>query len=170
MRTNRRRPGRRARVLRGSSLMSGRSPSRSRAQRPPAHRARAATLEALEARQLLASVTVNTDQVFQTIAGLGGNYAMGRKVGSPFVNDAVGQYTLNNLSVAHGRIGIPLKSWEPVNDDGSANTVNAAAFVNSGDVRNVFLMMQELHSRGIPISAAIWDVPNWMVSNPTAAE
>src|SRR5687767_6546846 len=152
--------------------MSGSSPSRS--SRPPLRvtppRRIAPALESLEARQLLATVTVNTDQVFQTIEGLGGNYALGRKVGSPSVNDPVGQYTLNNLSVAHARVGVPLRTWEPVNDNSDADTANAAGFVNSGDTRNVFLLMQALHARGIPISLAIWDAPDWMVSNPTWTE
>ena len=147
--------------------MSVRSPSR---PPRPLPRRRAAVLESLEARQLLATVTVNTDQAYQTIEGLGGNYAIGRKVGSPTVNDAVGLYTLNNLSVAHARVGVPLRTWEPVNDNNDADTANAGGFVNSGDTRNVFLLMQDLHARGIPISLAIWDAPDWMVSNPTWPE
>lgn len=126
------------------------------------------TLEKLEPRRLFAAVAVDTEQVFQTIRGIGGNYAQGRKTGSTFVNDSVGQYTLDNLGPQHARVGIPLKAWEPANDNADPNTANygAGGFVDSGNVRNVFLLMKDLSDRGIPITLSVWDAPDWMVSNP----
>lgn len=124
-------------------------------------------------RQLFATVAVDTNQVFQTIDGIGGNYAKGRLTGTSAPNDSVGQYTLDNLSPAHARIGIPLKGWEPVNDNADPNAANfdsttGTAFVNSGTVANVFLLMQDFSRRGLPITVSIWNAPDWMVTNPTS--
>jgi hypothetical protein len=128
-------------------------------------------VESLESRLLFTTVTVDTSQAFQTIGGIGGNYAKGRLTGTVSPNDTVGQYTLDNLSPGHTRIGIPLKGWEPVNDNADPAVANfdagtGTAFVNSGTVANVFLLMQDLSRRGLPITVSIWNAPDWMVTNP----
>jgi O-glycosyl hydrolase len=130
---------------------------------------RSFAFEPLEQRVLCASIAVNLSQTYQTIAGLGGNYARA-KYGDFFIesNDKVGQYTLANLQPKHARIGIPLRGWEPVNDDADPNSMNMAGFATTNTtVIGVFQLMQDLNSRGIPITASVWDAPGWMVTDPT---
>ncbi len=129
-------------------------------------------LESLERRTLCAAIVVNTSQTAQTIAGLGGDYARA-KYGDFFIesDDTVGQYNLANLAVKHARIGIPLRGWEPTNDNSDLNTINMAGFATTNTtVIGVFQLMQALNSRGIPITASVWDAPNWMVNNPTSKQ
>jgi PKD repeat protein len=130
-------------------------------------------IESLEPRRLFASVAVDLNQTLQTIGAIGGNYAIGRKTGASTPNDSVGQYTLDNLGPARGRVGIPLKSWEPANDNADPDvaefsTAGGTGFVNSGSTANVFKLMQDLSRRGVPITVSAWTAPDWMVSNPTA--
>ncbi|HWB52898.1 MAG TPA: hypothetical protein VG722_01855, partial [Tepidisphaeraceae bacterium] len=133
-------------------------------------RVRPIDIESLEQRLCLAaSITLDLGQTQQTIQGLGGNYARG-KYGDFYVesNDKIGQYTLANLHPQSARVGIPLRGWEPANDNSDPNTINWAGFGTTVPaVNNVFLLMQDLSSRGIPIIGTVWDVPSWMVSNPT---
>src|SRR5207244_2251855 len=112
------------------------------------------SLESLEQRTLCAAIAVNLSSTAQTIQGLGGNYARA-KYGDFFVesNDKVGQYTLANLSPKHARIGIPLRGWEPTNDDADPASMNLAGFASSNTtVDGVFKLMQDLNSRGIPVT------------------
>src|SRR6188768_110377 len=92
----------------------------------------AAALETLEKRLLFANVTVNTEQLAQTIAAIGGNYAIGKYTGGSSANDLVGSYTLNNLDPHHARIGIPLRDWEASNDNNDSNSFNWAGFKQTG--------------------------------------
>jgi O-glycosyl hydrolase len=128
--------------------------------------------EPLERRVLFASIAVNISQAQQTLAGLGGNYARA-KYGDFQVesNDKVGQYTLANLHPQHARVGIPLRGWEPTNDDSDPNHINMAGFATTNStVNGVFQLMQSLAAKSIPITASVWDAPNWMVSNPTSTQ
>jgi O-glycosyl hydrolase len=127
-------------------------------------------IEPLERRVLCASIAVNLSQTYQTIAGMGGNYARA-KYGDFFIesNDKVGQYTLNNLQPKHARIGIPLRGWEASNDDAIPTSMNMVGFATTNStVDGVFKLMQDLNGRGISVTASVWDAPNWMISNPTA--
>ena len=135
------------------------------------HRRRFPTdIERLEPRLCLAAtIAVNTSQTAQTIQALGGNYAIG-KLGSSTkpVNDAVGNYTLANLQPKETRIGIPLKAWEPVNDDSDPTHINFAGFATTATgATNVFLLMQSLKASGASIVGSVWDVPDWMTTTPT---
>ena len=134
------------------------------------HRRRFSTaIERLEPRLCLAAtITINTSQTAQTIQALGGNYAIG-KFGSSTkpVNDSVGTYTLANLAPKETRIGIPLDAWEPTNDNPDPNNINFADFATTATgVTNVFQLMQSLKAEGAAIVGTVWDVPNWMVSDP----
>src|SRR5687768_12512917 len=125
--------------------------------------------ESLEPRKLLAAVTYDFSKTAQTIESIGGNYAK-----APFydnANDAIGQYTLDNLKPGVVRVPMLLSQWEAVNDNADPSSQNAAAFAAAdiGEVHDIFLMMQDYESRGLTISAAIFNAPNWMVSNPGAS-
>ena len=114
------------------------------------------------------TITIDTKTVYQTIDGIGGNFAKGRFDGFVTVNDASGRYNLDNLSVEHARIGIPLKGWEAANDNDDPEDINMSNFaIDINMIKNVFRLMQELDSRDIPIQAAIWDAPDWMLTPET---
>lgn len=133
----------------------------------------ARSIELLESRTLFATVTVQPTTYFQTLEGAGGNFAQGRYTGTSYIDDSVGTYNLAHLNVRYARVGIPLRSWEPTNDDANANpaTISFAGFnTTDTNTKNVFLLMQQLSQAGIPIIASVWDVPDWMVSNPTATQ
>ena len=122
--------------------------------------------EALEGRALLAAVAYDLGKTAQTIESIGGNYAK-----APFhdtANDAIGQYTLDHLKPGVVRVPILLPQWEPVNDNADPDAADAAAFAanDTGEVRDVFLMMQEYERRGLTIVASAFNAPDWMVSNP----
>ncbi len=111
-----------------------------------------------------ATVTVNTTSTRQKMEGIGGNYCFDKS------NTALGTYTLNNLKPKHVRVEMDLNQWEPINDNGDPNSMNWSSFKDTGATHTNFVQMQDFKNRGIPITAAIWDVPNWMVSNPTATK
>ncbi len=112
-----------------------------------------------------AQIAIDQATRFQTITGIGGNFANGRFTGSAQPNDSVGAATLAQLSPSHARIGIPLKGWAPVAVDPAAPDLG---YSDAGDVHNVFLLLQDLQRRHIPIIASIWDAPDWMVTDPSA--
>lgn len=103
-----------------------------------------------------ATVAVNLRQTRQTIVGIGGNFCKGR-FGQTEPNDAVGRFTLENLNVAHARVGIPLEKWAP-NPDGK--------FVDDGPSHGTLLLMQQMARKNIPLVASIWEAPDWMVVDP----
>ncbi len=64
------------------------------------------------------------------------------------------------------RMGIPLKAWEPQNDNDDYDSTGD--FNLSEEVENSMVRLQELDSRGYELWATVWDVADWMVSNPEA--
>jgi hypothetical protein len=103
-----------------------------------------------------AQVSVNMGQVRQTMVGLGGNYCKGR-FGQTEPNDAVGRYTLENLNVAHARVGIPLERWTPT---------SGGQYKDEGPVHGTFELMRQMSAKNIPLVASIWEAPDYMVANP----
>lgn len=127
-------------------------------------------VESLENRQLLSTVAYDFSKTAQTIDAIGGNYAK-----APFyeeANDAIGQYTLDNLKPGAVRVPILLSQWEAANDNSDPNVKNDSAFAaaDTGEVHDVFLMMQEYERRGLNITASVFNAPDWLVSNPTATD
>ena len=122
---------------------------------------RAAFFESLEDRKLLANVTVNLAQEFQTMQSIGGSYPMAlyREVGQ----NAQGRYTLDNLKPEFNRTIIPVNFWEPNNDNSDPNSISSSGFKDEGKVHDVFLMMKDMESRGMKIVASVWDGPAWMI-------
>jgi O-glycosyl hydrolase len=112
-------------------------------------------MRALAAAQTpLGKVTVAVDlkATRQTIYGFGGNFAQGR-YGSSDKIDPVGQYNLDHLKVVHARVGIPLNHWAPAK----------GVYKDEGPAHGVFLLMQEMTRRKIPMVGSIWEAPAWLV-------
>jgi hypothetical protein len=108
-----------------------------------------------------ATISVDTSKIRQTIAAIGGNYAFDKS------DTPVGKYTLNNLKPKHIRVEIDLFAWEPINDNGDPNNFTWSSYKDSGQTHINFVQMQDFKNRGIPVVASIWNVPNWMVQNPS---
>ena len=115
----------------------------------------------VQSNAVAATITVNTGATRQTISGIGGNYAFDQS------DSPVGKYTLNNLNPKHVRVEMYISEWEPVNDNGDPNGFNWTSFKDVGYTHANFVQMQDFKNRGIPVVASIWDVPNWMVQNPS---
>jgi O-glycosyl hydrolase len=99
-----------------------------------------------------ATVAVDLKATRQTLLGFGGDFAEGR-YGSSEMIDPVGQYNLAHLKVVHARVGIPLNHWAP----------EKGVYKDEGPAHGVFLLMQELTKRDIPMVGSIWEAPAWLV-------
>jgi O-glycosyl hydrolase len=114
-------------------------------------------------------VKIDTTRAHQVIQGIGGNFVHRFSNTSTILSqDPVSAYNLAHLSPTHVRVGMPLDTWELSNDDEDSDTFNWDNFRDGGKVHAVFEFMHEVSGSGIPIMASIWDVPDWMVTNPQA--
>ncbi len=98
------------------------------------------------------SAALHLSETRQTMLGLGGNFCQPR-YGATEPMDAVGRYTLENLRVAHARIGIPLNNWAP----------EPGVYKDEAQSRAALLQMQEMARRKIPIVGSVWEGPLWML-------
>ncbi len=114
-------------------------------------------------------VTVDLDSEHQTMDGTGGNayvWITDPNKWSPQVVDKI----INELTVTHVRLRSYTKNWEPANDNGDPKDITWGAFKDEGLVHNDFLLLEKLSKAGIHCILGIWDMPNWMVSNPEAGQ
>lgn len=111
-------------------------------------------------------IHIDLDQPRQTIRDLGAGNFIHYFSGMDDRIDPVGSYNLEHLPLRHARVGIELQLWEPENDNADPLTIAAAGFRDEGVTHNTFLFMQDLQAKGVEITASIWRVPNWLVSNP----
>ncbi len=97
-------------------------------------------------------VSADFSELKQTMRGLGGNFCQPR-YGRAEAMDAVGQYSLDNLEVVTGRIGIPLNHYAPSHSkrilDGPAGAAMEA--------------MAILKKRGMPVIASVWEASDWIL-------
>jgi len=126
-----------------------------------------------------ATVTVDTTQTRQRIEGLGANLRQ-------LLNDPSAVANVNELTPPIVRVPIPHTDmndtvsphpWEVTNDNDDPLTFNFSSAFNDQDNtkgatqydsnRDLFLMMQDLKKRGVRIVASLWNVPDWMVQDPT---
>ncbi|MBW3624071.1 MAG: hypothetical protein KY468_11745 [Armatimonadetes bacterium] len=99
-----------------------------------------------------ARVTVRLSDTRQTLMGFGGNFAQPR-YGSTEPMDPVGRYNLEHLRVVHARVAIPLDRWTP----------EKGVYRDTAQAHAALLQMQEMARRKIPIAAAVWEGPIWML-------
>ncbi len=99
-----------------------------------------------------ATLTVDMKKTAQTMMGMGGNFCQPR-YGHTVPLDRTGQYCLDNLKVAHARIGLPLNYWNP----------SRGVYKNEAQAKASFLALQEMKKRGIPTVVSVWVGPEWMV-------
>jgi len=127
------------------------------------------SVEQLEHRRLLAqTIAIDLNTPLQTIRAIGANVAKNARnpsLTAP-VRDHVSNYLLSNFPIAMMRVAINLKTWEPVNDNADPYVVRAAGFPDTGGMNQNFRMIQEYTNKGVQVIAGIFDLPDWMVSNP----
>lgn len=73
---------------------------------------------------------------------------------------------MNSLPVNAVRVGLPLKEWEPVNDNDNPEALELGRFGQSLPVRYSFERLKLLDSRHVDIWLSVWDMADWNVSNP----
>jgi len=107
-------------------------------------------------------------QTMETAGAIGGNYTKNRMYASRITvkgerkDDDVGIYNLSTLNPGVVRVGIPLDYFKPYQNVAGSD----ATFNNSDFVKYNFDLMKDFTDDGRMIIASVWDVPDWMVSNP----
>ena len=74
---------------------------------------------------------------------------------------------LASLPVNAVRIGLPLKEWEPVNDNKSANTINKQGFTVTKSISNSFERLVRMKKQNLAIWLSIWDMADWNIQDPS---
>ncbi|SFE09002.1 Por secretion system C-terminal sorting domain-containing protein [Chitinophaga sp. CF118] len=117
------------------------------------------TLLSFLSYQLFAQdIYINLNQPRQGIDGAGFCHEGDRQNGDYYViNTSIQQMLDNHMSLF--RDMFPNKVWEP-----SKGTFN----YSDARVVNSFQRLKTMQNKGIKTILGIWDVPNWMVSNPSA--
>lgn len=98
------------------------------------------------------------DREYQVISASGINFEGYNKDGGDEVLDAKFDRMMRDLPSGMVRLGIPLKVWEPVNDNGDPFIQNADGFKDVAGAHYSFLRLQEMKDRGIKIWLSLWDV------------
>jgi O-glycosyl hydrolase len=117
-----------------------------------------------------AKISLQPQLTFQTIENLSGNYCQANYKDK--AEDAVGQFTLNRFKPTNVRFAIPIRQWEPQNDNKSASEVYWPGFKDTGVTESLFRMLKTMKNRhGVKtFTGSIWDLPDWMVANPEERE
>jgi hypothetical protein len=112
------------------------------------------------------TVVIKLNTPRQSVDGVGFCHEGDRMNGDNYVIDAKIQGMLDN-KMSLFRDMFPNRGWEPSNDDGDANNINWSGFkTEDSRVQNSFKRLKEMQNRGIITILGIWDVPDWLVSNP----
>lgn len=75
---------------------------------------------------------------------------------------------LSSLPVNAVRVGLPLKEWEPVNDNKFADVINEQGFTSTTQpISNSFERLVCLKNRNLVIWLSIWDMADWNIQNPS---
>ena len=111
-------------------------------------------------------ITIDPLRTRQTIEDVGGGNFIHTFSGVTAGLDAIGRFNLDGIGPRHVRLRMALEDWEPQNDDGDPNRVSPGGFHDDGFNHGAFLLAREAAARDIELTASIWDVPGWMVTNP----
>jgi hypothetical protein len=112
------------------------------------------------------AIVVDPSRTRQTIEDVGGGNFIHTFAQVTAGLDPIGRVNFEGIRPRHIRLRMALEGWEPENDDGNPNRAAAGGFRDDGYNHGAFLLAQEAAARGIELTASIWDVPGWMVSNP----
>lgn len=112
------------------------------------------------------TIAIDAARTRQTIQDVGGGNFIHTFAQVTAGLDPIGRLNLEGLRPRHIRLRMALEGWEPQNDDGNPGRAAAGGFRDDGFNHGAFLLAQEAAARGIELTASIWDVPAWLVSNP----
>ncbi len=112
------------------------------------------------------AIAVDPSRTRQTIEDVGGGNFIHTFAQVTAGLDPIGRFNLDGIRPRHIRLRMALEGWEPQNDDGDPNRAAAGGFRDDGYNHGTFLLAQEAAARGIELTASIWDLPAWMVTNP----
>jgi len=110
-------------------------------------------------------VDVDISNMYQTMDGTAGNaygFITNSVTWSPKVLDMI----LEDLTVTHVRFRSAINKWEPNNDNSDPNAINWSGFKDQNYVTQDFTLIKKLCSAGVEPILGIWEVPDWMVTNP----
>lgn len=111
-------------------------------------------------------ITIDAARTRQTIEDVGGGNFIHTFAQVTAGLDPIGRLNLEGIRPRHIRMRMALEGWEPQNDDGNPGRAAAGGFRDDGFNHGAFLLAQEAAARGIELTASIWDVPAWLVTNP----
>jgi O-glycosyl hydrolase len=111
-------------------------------------------------------VIINEHKTRQTITSIGGNYCQATYTRNAW--DEVAEHTLLDLHPSHVRFPIPLRAWEPENDNLNPRSLQFSRFEQQEVIGTLFRMLKDMKEKyGVTnFTAAVWDAPDWMVENP----
>ncbi len=112
------------------------------------------------------TIAVDATRTRQTIEDVGGGSFIHTFAQVTAGLDPIGRFNFEGIQPRHIRLRMALEGWEPQNDDGNPSRAAAGGFRDDGYNHGAFLLAQEAAARGIELTASIWDVPGWMVTNP----
>lgn len=112
-------------------------------------------------------ITINWNGARQTIIGNGINFEGYHTSGGTEVLAPKFESMLATLPTELARISLPLKTWEPANDNADPATFSLNNFKDTQGAQNTFLRMQELKKRGILSWLSVWDIADWNITDPT---
>jgi hypothetical protein len=117
-----------------------------------------------------AKISPQPQVTFQTIENLSGNYCQANYTNT--AEDAVGKFVLHRLKPTNIRFAIPIKQWEPENDNKSVAEIYWPGFKDAGVTESLFRMLKTMKKQyGVKtFTGSIWDLPDWMVANPKEKE
>ena len=112
------------------------------------------------------AIVVDASRTRQAIEDVGGGNFIHTFAQVTAGLDPIGRFNLEGIRPRHVRLRMALEGWEPQNDDGDPSRPAASGFRDDGFNHGAFLLAREAAARGIELTASIWDVPAWMVTNP----
>lgn len=112
------------------------------------------------------NIRIDWTQKKQTIAGNGINFEGYHLTGGSEILSPEFEKMLASLPCQINRLSMPLKEWEPINDNSDFQLLDLMAFNDNFGAHNTFLRIKELKNRGIETWLSVWDVADWNVRNP----
>ena len=111
-------------------------------------------------------ITLLKAKRYQTIQSIGGNYCQARYRDHAW--DQVGQFMIETLDQNNVRFALPIRKWEPENDNDNSNSIRLDKFDYSEPMASLFEMLKTMkEEHGIKsFTASVWDGPAWMIANP----
>lgn len=101
-------------------------------------------------------VRIDPGRSLYRLDGFGGNFCWG-------LHDPITQYNLENLRVAWARTELRLDDWKPNSPEDSGPEQDKLG----SELRDSFLIAQELAQKRIPLAVATWRPPVWAMEDPS---